>query len=203
MNVAGLGVRATSSSVLPGMTKTAPRSPQCSRLAGFKHTSSRFTTRRTTSKLRDPRRQPANGAAGHRNHHAAPIHSAYAALLEKAMCLLPIIDGIILSDYAKGTLTAENCHEMISAARQAGLPILVDPKGRDFRLYRGATTICPNLLQGSSALTTGETGASLGGNPRPRTVPCRRTRPRLPSGHPGRKRYCRPAPGKPVSRALR
>ncbi len=35
--------------------------------------------------------------------------SAYAALLEKVSSLLPNIDGIILSDYAKGTLTAENC----------------------------------------------------------------------------------------------
>ncbi len=85
--------------------------------------------------------------------------SAYAALVEKVNSLLPNIDAIILSDYAKGTLTAENCQTIISAARQAGLPILVDPKGRDFQRYRGATTISPNLKE--LALATGESSASL------------------------------------------
>ena len=73
--------------------------------------------------------------------------------------LLPGVDGVILSDYAKGTLTAENCQQMINAARQAGLPILVDPKGRDFQRYRGATTICPNLKE--LALAMGESDTDL------------------------------------------
>ena len=41
--------------------------------------------------------------------------SAYAALLDKVNGLLPDVDGIILSDYAKGTLTAENCQSIIVA----------------------------------------------------------------------------------------
>jgi D-beta-D-heptose 7-phosphate kinase/D-beta-D-heptose 1-phosphate adenosyltransferase len=85
--------------------------------------------------------------------------SAYAALFQEVRGLLPAVDAIILSDYAKGTLTAENCQEMIGAARLAGVPILVDPKGRDFQRYRGATTICPNLKE--LAIATGESGADL------------------------------------------
>jgi D-beta-D-heptose 7-phosphate kinase/D-beta-D-heptose 1-phosphate adenosyltransferase len=85
--------------------------------------------------------------------------SAYAALLEKVNSLIPGIDGIVLSDYAKGTLTPEICQNIIGAARQRGLPILVDPKGRDFNRYRGATTISPNLKE--LALVTGDSTASL------------------------------------------
>jgi D-beta-D-heptose 7-phosphate kinase/D-beta-D-heptose 1-phosphate adenosyltransferase len=85
--------------------------------------------------------------------------SAYTALLVEVHSLLPTIDAIILSDYAKGTLTAENCQGIICAARQAGIPILVDPKGRDFQRYRGATTICPNLKE--LALATGDSGTDL------------------------------------------
>ncbi|HEV2212783.1 MAG TPA: bifunctional D-glycero-beta-D-manno-heptose-7-phosphate kinase/D-glycero-beta-D-manno-heptose 1-phosphate adenylyltransferase HldE, partial [Gammaproteobacteria bacterium] len=52
---------------------------------------------------------------------------------------------VILSDYGKGSLT--QVQELISAARAAGKPVLVDPKGRDFGKYRGATLITPNLAE--------------------------------------------------------
>lgn len=51
-------------------------------------------------------------------------------------------DLIILSDYAKGGLT--NVRDMISVAREAGKPVLVDPKGLDFARYTGATMLTPN-----------------------------------------------------------
>lgn len=51
-------------------------------------------------------------------------------------------DLLLLSDYAKGTLT--NPQTLIAAARHLGKPILVDPKGRDFARYRGATLLTPN-----------------------------------------------------------
>jgi len=62
-------------------------------------------------------------------------------------------DAIILSDYAKGVLTAE----MIAAVlqlRSTG-PVVVDPKHRDFTRYRGATTVTPNLreLEAAAGLT--------------------------------------------------
>jgi D-beta-D-heptose 7-phosphate kinase/D-beta-D-heptose 1-phosphate adenosyltransferase len=52
-------------------------------------------------------------------------------------------DAVILSDYAKGLLTPQ----IIGAitARAGGVPIVVDPKSRDFTRYRGATIITPNL----------------------------------------------------------
>ncbi|HLW75044.1 MAG TPA: bifunctional D-glycero-beta-D-manno-heptose-7-phosphate kinase/D-glycero-beta-D-manno-heptose 1-phosphate adenylyltransferase HldE, partial [Gammaproteobacteria bacterium] len=52
---------------------------------------------------------------------------------------------VILSDYGKGSLTA--VQDLIAAARTAGKPVLVDPKGRDFGKYKGATLITPNLAE--------------------------------------------------------
>jgi len=89
---------------------------------------------------------------------AARPDEAYSALLERVRALLPEIDGLVLSDYAKGTLTVELCQAIIGEARRAGLPVLVDPKGRDFQRYRGATTISPNLKE--LALAAGDIEAA-------------------------------------------
>lgn len=54
-------------------------------------------------------------------------------------------DVVILSDYGKGSLSTIST--LITMARAAGKPVLVDPKGIDFRPYRGATLITPNLSE--------------------------------------------------------
>lgn len=51
--------------------------------------------------------------------------------------------AVILSDYAKGVLV--DPQPLIRAARAAGVPVLVDPKGSDFERYRNATLLTPNL----------------------------------------------------------
>jgi len=53
--------------------------------------------------------------------------------------------AVILSDYGKGAL--QEPQKLISLARAAGVPVLVDPKGSDFSKYRGATLITPNLKE--------------------------------------------------------
>ncbi len=57
----------------------------------------------------------------------------------------PACSIVLLSDYAKGVLNGDYAQEYIAAARAAGKPVVVDPKGRDFTRYRGATLIKPNL----------------------------------------------------------
>ncbi len=52
---------------------------------------------------------------------------------------------VILSDYAKGSLA--NVERIIDVARAQGKPIIVDPKGRDFSRYRGATVLTPNTKE--------------------------------------------------------
>ncbi len=54
-------------------------------------------------------------------------------------------DLVIFSDYAKGTLT--KIDQMIDIAKAHHVPTLVDPKGRDFNRYRGATLIKPNMAE--------------------------------------------------------
>jgi D-beta-D-heptose 7-phosphate kinase/D-beta-D-heptose 1-phosphate adenosyltransferase len=72
-------------------------------------------------------------------------------LLARVLEELPTCHAVILSDYAKGVLAPELCQAVIAAARQQNIPILVDPKTSDFSRYRGATTICPNLTELSTA----------------------------------------------------
>lgn len=65
-----------------------------------------------------------------------------AATAEVARC-----DAVILSDYAKGTLTTGLAAAVIAAARAAGKPVIVDPKGANYERYRGATIITPNRAE--------------------------------------------------------
>jgi D-beta-D-heptose 7-phosphate kinase/D-beta-D-heptose 1-phosphate adenosyltransferase len=74
-------------------------------------------------------------------------------LLERAVELAAKVHAVVLSDYAKGALTGALCAAVIRAAREAGVPVLADPKTPDFSKYSGATTVCPNL--GELAAATG------------------------------------------------
>jgi D-beta-D-heptose 7-phosphate kinase/D-beta-D-heptose 1-phosphate adenosyltransferase len=51
-------------------------------------------------------------------------------------------NAVVLSDYAKGTLS--RVAELVAASRAAQVPVLVDPKGTDFGRYRGAFALTPN-----------------------------------------------------------
>lgn len=82
----------------------------------------------------------------------APPPAAYDHLVEAVLDGFPSSSAIILSDYAKGVLTPVVCQQIIKAARDHNIPVLVDPKSADFSRYRGATTICPNLYELANAL---------------------------------------------------
>jgi D-beta-D-heptose 7-phosphate kinase/D-beta-D-heptose 1-phosphate adenosyltransferase len=66
------------------------------------------------------------------------------AVIDRALAALPDVTSIVLSDYAKGVLTPRVIKTLIDAARKFGKPVIVDPKGKDFSIYRGATLITPN-----------------------------------------------------------
>jgi rfaE bifunctional protein kinase chain/domain len=57
----------------------------------------------------------------------------------------------IISDYAKGVVTASLAQGIIAAARAAGVPVVVDPKGTDYSRYRGAAVVTPNLHEAELA----------------------------------------------------
>ncbi len=64
--------------------------------------------------------------------------------------------AVILSDYGKGTLTEPVCQAIIQAAKALDIPVLVDPKGRDYHKYRGATALTPNRRELAEALSMAE-----------------------------------------------
>ena len=76
---------------------------------------------------------------------AAPIAETTCrkvlALIEQ---VLPRVDLVVLSDYGKGVLCNGVLQATIRAARQAGRPVIVDPKGSDYRIYAGASLLTPN-----------------------------------------------------------
>ncbi len=82
------------------------------------------------------------------------------ALVEAATAALAGAGALVLSDYGKGALEPETLGALIAAARAAGCPVVVDPKGRDYGIYRGATLVTPNRreLEEASGLPTSSDG---------------------------------------------
>ena len=74
-----------------------------------------------------------------------PDHEVLAAMLADFERALPEHDAVLFSDYGKGGLT--HLPRMIQSARRAGKPVLVDPKGRDWSRYAGATVVTPNRAE--------------------------------------------------------
>jgi D-beta-D-heptose 7-phosphate kinase/D-beta-D-heptose 1-phosphate adenosyltransferase len=72
-------------------------------------------------------------------------------LIEAVLPLLPRADIVLLSDYAKGVLTARVIRNVIEAARKAGKRVIVDPKSANLAIYRGATLLTPNRKEFAEA----------------------------------------------------
>jgi D-beta-D-heptose 7-phosphate kinase/D-beta-D-heptose 1-phosphate adenosyltransferase len=94
--------------------------------------------------------------ADHEDSADAPAH-AEADLLESVRRELPSCAALVVSDYEKGVVTASLLRRVLPLARRRRVPVLVDPKVRHFRLYRGATVVTPNQLETEQA-----TGVRLG-----------------------------------------
>jgi D-beta-D-heptose 7-phosphate kinase/D-beta-D-heptose 1-phosphate adenosyltransferase len=80
-----------------------------------------------------------------------PLNEETAAeLLEWARSRLADAHAALLSDYGKGTVTPQMA-VFVAAAREAGIPVVVDPKGPDFAKYAGATVVTPNVREAREA----------------------------------------------------
>jgi len=62
------------------------------------------------------------------------------------------IHAVAIEDYDKGTLTGRTIRAAMSFARERSLPVVVDPKARNFFAYEGATVFKPNRLELETAL---------------------------------------------------
>jgi D-glycero-beta-D-manno-heptose-7-phosphate kinase len=79
-----------------------------------------------------------------------PDHEILGGMLTDYTRVLPEHDAVLFSDYGKGGLA--HIPRMIELARAAGKPVLVDPKGVDYRRYSGATLITPNRSELSQVI---------------------------------------------------
>src|ERR1700704_1151805 len=72
-------------------------------------------------------------------------------LIDAILPLLPRADIVLLSDYAKGVLTARVIRNVIDAAKKLGKRVIVDPKSANLAIYRGATLLTPNRKEFAEA----------------------------------------------------
>ncbi|SDR83212.1 D-glycero-beta-D-manno-heptose-7-phosphate kinase [Bradyrhizobium canariense] len=83
-------------------------------------------------------------------------------LIDAILPQLPRASVVLLSDYAKGVLTARVIRNVIDAARKLGKPVIVDPKNPNLAVYRGATLLKPNRKEFNEATRSrADTGKSL------------------------------------------
>ncbi len=81
--------------------------------------------------------------------------------LHKILQVLDKADIIIISDYAKGLLTQKMLSSLITIANEKNKPILVDPKGKNYSKYAGATLLTPNKKEAAEACNLDENQSEL------------------------------------------
>jgi D-beta-D-heptose 7-phosphate kinase/D-beta-D-heptose 1-phosphate adenosyltransferase len=68
-------------------------------------------------------------------------------LLREVRRELSGVGALVVSDYLKGVVSATLLRRLLPLARRRRVPVLVDPKPRHFRFYRGASLVTPNQLE--------------------------------------------------------
>lgn len=141
LNLAVLGARAALIGVV-GDDEPGRRIEALARESGIECRLARDATLPTTIKLRVIGRQQQLLRI---DFEQAPGESALASKLEAMRALLPQAQVLVLSDYGKGSLA--QIETMVGEAAAAGKTVIVDPKGDDYRRYRGATMLTPNRAE--------------------------------------------------------
>jgi D-beta-D-heptose 7-phosphate kinase/D-beta-D-heptose 1-phosphate adenosyltransferase len=75
--------------------------------------------------------------------------------------LVPTVDIIVVSDYQKGTLSPAVLEHVLATAHLNSKKVIIDPKGKDFSKYAGATMITPNRREAAEATKLEESDSSL------------------------------------------
>lgn len=145
-NIVSLGARATLLSIV-GADATADRLRHALDQAGVHHRLSVDPAIRTTLKLRVIGQHQQMLRV---DFEELPSHETLLTKRAEYEKLLRNADVVVLSDYGKGALG--RIAELIDIARKLGKSVLVDPKGRDYRRYAGATLITPNLAELADAV---------------------------------------------------
>lgn len=72
-------------------------------------------------------------------------------ILDNINKIINEVDLIIISDYNKGLLTPYLISNVIKIGKKNKIKVLVDPKGKDFSIYKGAYLLTPNKKEASEA----------------------------------------------------
>ena len=140
-NIVAMGANATLLAVV-GADPTAERLRDILKEAGVRHHLSVDPAIRTTLKLRVIGQHQQMLRV---DFEELPSTQALQAKQVKYEQLLLGADVVVLSDYGKGALTRAS--DLIATARKLGKPVMVDPKGRDYSRYAGATMVTPNRAE--------------------------------------------------------
>jgi len=73
-------------------------------------------------------------------------------LIRSISNILPSSKAIVLSDYLKGTLTDTCLKTLITKARELTIPVVIDPKGSDYKKYQNAHVLTPNFSEFQAAV---------------------------------------------------
>lgn len=141
-NVLSLGGAAT----LIGLVGDDPAGREIEALLGASAQLVRSDHRCTSEKLRVIAERQQVVRVDEEDAAAATAEEAQA-LLSRLRAALPQARVLVLSDYGKGVLTPEVAAAAIALANEAGVPCLVDPKGRDYARYAGADILTPNATE--------------------------------------------------------
>jgi len=76
------------------------------------------------------------------------------AVLAAAHAAIAGAHAVLLEDYDKGTIDAASAGDLVAASRKRGVPVVVDPKARNFFAYSGATVFKPNRHELERAFAT-------------------------------------------------
>ncbi|MBI2082688.1 MAG: D-glycero-beta-D-manno-heptose-7-phosphate kinase [Deltaproteobacteria bacterium] len=73
-------------------------------------------------------------------------------ILKKVDQMIDQCDVVLASDYGKGILTPKVLSHLIKSAAKHEVPLLIDPKGYDYKIYRGCFLITPNTREAEQAV---------------------------------------------------
>jgi D-beta-D-heptose 7-phosphate kinase/D-beta-D-heptose 1-phosphate adenosyltransferase len=79
-----------------------------------------------------------------REQDDAPDDGTSGRLIDRAISLCAGADALVVSDYEKGCVTPRVLERVLAAARQRGIPVVVDPKPGHWHAYTPITAITPN-----------------------------------------------------------
>lgn len=86
------------------------------------------------------------------HEHIIPLSASLErSIIDHLPHLLEGVAVVAISDYGKGFLTTALLQALIQASRDRSIPVITDPKGHDFKKYRGTTIIKPNLSEAYAA----------------------------------------------------